>query len=166
VDASQSIAPIELAQLDAAVTGQNVASFGDPAEVSKSLIDKTNSWAKAWENKDVNSYIAFYAPNFKPEEGSYEAWVSNRRERIAKAQQINIEIADLQVVPSFDKPDEYEISFVQDYRAKYYQERSKKVLTWKESKGIWQIIREQNMPMSALTGPNKKNMNLAEAPTE
>jgi adhesin transport system outer membrane protein len=165
VDAAPSIAPIELAQLGNGVVGQQVAAFGDPAEVSKSLIDKTQSWAKAWENKDVNSYIAFYAPNFKPEEGSYEAWETNRRERISKAQQIDIEISELQVVPSFDKPDEYEISFIQDYRAKFYQERSKKVLTWKENKGIWQIIREQNLPMNTVIAPNKKNLNLAEAPS-
>ena len=157
--------PIELAQLGTAGaaggTGQQVASFGDPAEVSKSLINKTNSWAKAWENKDVNSYIAFYSPAFKPEEGSYESWVNNRRDRIARAQQIDIEISDLQVIPSFDKPDEYEISFIQDYSAKNYQERSKKILTWKESKGVWQIIREQNLPESTAGAQGKKNLNLA-----
>lgn len=163
VDATPSIAPIELAQLDAGVASQQAASFGDPAEVSKNLISKTNSWAKAWESKDISSYIAFYAPNFIPEEGSYEAWVDNRRTKISKAQQINIEISDLQVVPSFENPDEYEISFVQDYSARYYQERSRKVLTWRDNKGIWQIVREQNMPMSSMTGPGKKNLNLAEA---
>lgn len=163
VDASSTLAPIQLAQLDDGLSGQQTASLGDPAEVSKNLISKTNAWAKAWENKDVNSYIAFYAPNFKPEDGSYEAWVSNRRERISKAQAIDIEISDMQVIPSFDNPDEYEISFVQDYKAKNYQERSRKILTWKDNKGVWQIIREQNMPMSAVTGPGKKNMNLAEA---
>jgi len=164
VDAINSLPPIQLAQLDnGGVANQQVAAFGDPAEVSKSLIDKTKAWAKAWESKDLNSYIAFYAPNFKPEEGSYEAWVSNRRDRISKAQGIDIEISDLQVIPSFDKPDEYEISFVQDYRAKLYQERSKKVLTWKENKGIWQIIREQNMPVTTAQTQGRKNLNLAEA---
>jgi outer membrane protein, adhesin transport system len=165
VDASSTLAPIQLAQLDNGSNGQQVASLGDPAEVSKSLIDKTKAWARAWENKDLNSYIAFYAPTFKPEEGSYEAWVSSRRERISKAQGIDIEISDLQVIPSFDNPDEYEISFVQDYKARFYQERSRKVLTWKDNKGIWQIIREKNMPISAVTGPGKKNLNLAEAGT-
>jgi len=164
VDATNSLPPIQLAQLDnGGVANPQVAAFGDPAEVSKSLIDKTKAWAKAWESKDLNSYIAFYAPNFKPEEGSYEAWVSNRRDRISKAQGIDIEISDLQVIPSFDKPDEYEISFVQDYRAKFYQERSKKVLTWKENKGIWQIIREQNMPVTTAQTQGRKNLNLAEA---
>lgn len=166
VDASNSLPPIQLAQLNDGGPTQQVAAFGDPAEVSKSLIDKTKAWAKAWENKDLNSYIAFYAPNFKPEEGSYEAWVSHRRDRISKAQGIDIEISDLQVIPSFDKPDEYEISFVQDYQAKSYQERSKKVLTWKEDKGIWQIIREQNMPFTTAQTQGKKGLNLAQAKVE
>lgn len=161
-----TLAPIELAQLGAAGgTAQQVASFADPAEVSKSLIEKTNSWIKAWKNKDVNSYFAFYSPSFKPEEGSYEAWLSNRRDRIARAQQIDIKISNLQVVPSFDVPDEYEISFVQDYSAKNYQERSRKVLTWKESKGVWQIIREQNLPESTAGAQGKKQLNLAMSPS-
>ncbi|MFN7505008.1 MAG: hypothetical protein ACK5Q1_05530, partial [Limnobacter sp.] len=96
----------------------------------------------------------------------YEAWLNNRRDRISKAQGIDIEISDLQVVPSFDKPDEYEISFIQDYRAKSYQERSKKILTWKDRKGVWQIIREQNMPMTTTQTQGKKNLNLAEAKVE
>lgn len=160
---SDSLPPIEVAQLGNTATGQQLASFGDPAQVSKSLIDKTNSWATAWKKKDVNSYIAFYSPRFKPEEGTYEAWVNNRRERISKAQQIDIEISDLQVVPSFDKPDEYEITFIQDYKAKNYQERSKKVLTWKDHKGVWQIIREQNLPVNATGASSKKGLNLAHA---
>ncbi|WP_138518549.1 TolC family protein [Limnobacter alexandrii] len=166
VDAGNTLPPVQLAQLDNGGASQQVAAFGDPAEVSKSLIDKTKAWARAWESKDLNSYIAFYAPNFKPEEGSYEAWAANRRDRISKAQGIDIEISDLQVIPSFDKPDEYEISFVQDYRAKFYQERSRKVLTWRENQGIWQIIREQNMPESTAQIQGKKSLNLAEAAVE
>jgi adhesin transport system outer membrane protein len=159
--AAAQLPPIELAQLGTGSAGRQVASFGDPAEVSKSLISRTNSWVAAWKNKDVNSYISFYSPAFKPEEGSYEAWVNNRRDRISRAQQIDIAISDLQVIPSFDKPDEYEISFIQDYSARNYQERSRKILTWKESKGVWQIIREQNMPVSTAGAESKKNLNLA-----
>lgn len=167
VDTSPKFAPMELAQLENPnMATKQVAAFGDPAEVSKSLIDKTNAWARAWKNKDVNGYIAFYAPNFKPEEGSYETWVNNRRERISRAQDIDIQISDLQVVPSFDRPDVYEITFVQTYRAKSYQERSRKVLTWKETKGVWQIIREQNLPMNTVQIPGKKNLNLAAASGE
>lgn len=166
VDAGNTLPPVQLAQLDNGGASQQVAAFGDPAEVSKSLIDKTKAWARAWESKDLNSYIAFYAPNFTPEAGSYEAWAANRRDRISKAQGIDIEISDLQVIPSFDKPDEYEISFVQDYRAKFYQERSRKVLTWRENQGVWQIIREQNMPESTAQTQGKKSLNLAEAAVE
>jgi len=69
----------------------------------------------------------------------------------------------LQVIPSFDRPDEYEISFIQEYRAKSYQERSRKILTWKENKGVWQIIREQNMPETTAHTDGRKNLNLAHA---
>lgn len=148
--------PIEVAQ---AGNGQR-AALTDPTFVSQELIKKTNEWAKAWESKDVNRYIGFYAPVFSPEQGTYESWQANRRQRLAAAKEIDIEVSDFQVIPSFDDPEVYEIAFVQTYKAAHYQEKSRKVLTWKSIKGNWQIIREQNLPNTAEYSPEKKRLAL------
>lgn len=169
VQAPTDMAPaqaLEFAQLGNAqlpAAGPTPASLADPATVSKSLIERTNSWAKAWEQRDVNRYISYYAPTFKPEEGSYEDWVANRRDRLGSARNLNIRVSDFQVIPNFDDPDLYEVVFIQDYRAAHYQERSKKVLSWKSTNGMWQIIREQNLPENTVYAPTSKKGNLAEA---
>lgn len=119
----------------------------DPAAISNKLIEKTNEWATAWETRDINRYIDFYAPTFEPEEGSYESWQKNRRERVGQARGIEIKLSDMQVIPSFDDPAIYETVFIQKYSASHYREESRKVLTWEiQEDGSWLIIREQNLP--------------------
>jgi adhesin transport system outer membrane protein len=156
--------PLEVAQVGGAspLNTPNAAQV-DPATVSANLIDRTNAWAKAWQSKDVNAYIAFYSPMFKPEQGSYEAWEASRRERLRSASRIEVQISDIQVVPSFDDPNVYDLTFVQRYRSNNYQEQSKKTLTWKSQAGKWQIIRERNVPVQSATSdkPSDKKLNVA-----
>ncbi|MCQ8895895.1 TolC family outer membrane protein [Limnobacter humi] len=152
----QDAAPGVLPTLPVSMTAQapqKPAESVDPATVSKNLISRTSEWLKAWQNKDVNAYIAFYAPTFKPEQGNYESWEVNRRERLRSAAKIEIDMTDVQVVPNFDDPTVYELTFTQNYRSNNYQEKSKKTLTWKQQGGQWQIVRERNEP---LTGTSAK----------
>ena len=160
-DLADTLAPIELAQLGtlaALETPSQFAGLSNPAEVSKNLIDKIQMWARAWESKDVNNYVAFYSPGFKPEEGSYNSWLSQRRERVRNAQDTRIEISDIQVVPSFDQDNVYEVTFIQHYRAAHYEEKSRKTLTWRENQGIWQIVREQNQPINTAKANETNNL--------
>ena len=154
--------PLEVAQVGSG-SPLNAAPAADPATVSKNLIDRTNAWVQAWQSKDVNAYIAFYSPMFKPEQGSYEAWETNRRERLRSAARIEIQVSDIQVVPSFDDPNVYDLTFVQRYRSNNYQEQSKKTLTWKSHGGKWQIVRERNLPIQSANNSKQadKNLNLA-----
>lgn len=162
---ANALPPIQLAQVGNAPIGAQGVSYADPATVSKGLIERTNAWLKAWQSKDVNAYIAFYSPTFKPEQGSYEAWEAGRRDRLRSAARIEIQISDIQVVPSFDDPTVYELTFVQNYRSNNYQEQSKKTLTWKSHGGKWQIIREKNMPAQSAGKASEKHLNLASSST-
>lgn len=136
----------------------------DPADISSELIKKTNQWATAWEARDINRYIDFYAPTFEPEEGSYESWQKNRRLRVGQAREIEIKLSDIQVIPSFDNPSIYETIFIQKYSASHYREESRKVLTWQiQNDGSWLIIREQNLPKDTVYDQesNKEESTLA-----
>lgn len=141
--------PAQPVMVAAADTGTQQASLSDPTYVSSKLIEKTNAWVDAWQSGNVDGYLNFYAPTFKPEDGNHDTWLSNRRNRLKTAKDISIKVSDFQVIPSFDDPDVYDISFVQDYKAANYKEKSRKVLTWKRVNETWQIIREQNLPVTA-----------------
>lgn len=154
---NNNIAPEAVpAGIEVAQAGNDILPLGvtptaietaDPAAISTKLIEKTSAWATAWETRDINRYIDFYAPTFEPEEGSYESWQKNRRQRVGQARQIEVKVSDIQVIPSFDDPAIYETVFIQKYSASHYREESRKVLTWEiQEDGSWLIIREQNMP--------------------
>lgn len=161
-DFKEGMMPVNQPATGTAKTGTSLrsdqsASIGDPAHVSRNLIERTRLWAQAWMERDVNAYIGFYSPTFKPEQGSYESWEANRRDRLRGASKIEIDIADIQVVPSFDDPSLYELSFTQSYRSNNYQEKSRKTLVWKQISGKWQIIREKNAPINTAAKPSSSS---------
>ncbi len=142
----------------AADTGGQQASLSDPTYVSSKLIEKTNAWVAAWQAGEVTQYLDFYASAFKPEEGTHSSWVANRTSRLKTSKDIQIHVSDFQVIPSFDDPDVYDISFLQDYKSANYKEKSRKVLTWKKVNNSWQIIREQNLPVTAHVEKEKRHL--------
>lgn len=152
--------PILVAQANAPGVGDKMVKFTDPAKVSGKLIDQTKAWATAWETRDINQYVNFYATDFKPEDGvTYELWVTQRRSRIASSRDVEVKLTEIQVIPSFDEPDVFETTFIQHFKSKNYRERSRKILTWKaKSNGTWQIIREQNLPENTVMKQAKSDL--------
>jgi hypothetical protein len=45
----------------------------------------------------VKTYLSFYSPRFKPEQGSLAAWTKQRTQRIEKASNITVEVDKLNV---------------------------------------------------------------------
>jgi tetratricopeptide (TPR) repeat protein len=49
------------------------------------------AWAKAWSARDVKAYLAFYAPDFAPQDGLSRAdWEKQRDDRISRAKSIEV----------------------------------------------------------------------------
>jgi tetratricopeptide (TPR) repeat protein len=98
-------------------------------------------WAAAWSSKDVEKYLAYYAPDFAPEGGtSRQAWEAQRRARIAKPREIKVAVSDLKVEPV--GADRVHVSFTQDYQSDVLSNRSTKVLELSQAGGQWRIRRE------------------------
>ena len=56
-----------------------------------------NQWVKSWASKDVETYIASYAPEFKPSRGlSRSAWEKGRRKRLSSPTFIMITISNVE----------------------------------------------------------------------
>ena len=51
------------------------------------------AWAQAWAGQDVDRYLGFYAPAFKPDDGqSRKAWEDLRRSRVTGPRSIVVTI--------------------------------------------------------------------------
>jgi len=117
------------------------ASKSQSGAVEAEIASRTTAWGAAWAARDIKSYLAFYAADFKPDNGmSREAWARQREQRISKANGIRIEIQNLVVRSS--SPDTAVAEFRQIYTADTFGDTTDKVVEWRKISGQWQIVSE------------------------
>lgn len=100
-----------------------------------------SQWAGAWAARDVEQYLASYADNFKPAGLSRAKWEAQRKERITKAQSIEVNVSSLKIVLQDDS--HASATFTQDYRSDAYSDSTRKILKLEKSGGAWLIVAEQ-----------------------
>lgn len=116
-------------------------SAGSPdssGEITKTL----KAWAKAWSDKDVPAYLAFYASDFKAPGGSRQAWEKNRHERISKPKSIQVSVTD----PEIEMIDAVHAKarFRQSYRSESIKSTTTKALSLVRSGERW-LIQQENV---------------------
>ena len=98
-------------------------------------------WSDAWASRNVQAYIDSYSAAYVPAKNvSHEAWVAQRKARIAGAKKIDFNIADIKIVIHDQK--RASSTFRQSYRSPSYQDVVQKTLEWEEIGGRWLIVRE------------------------
>ena len=116
-----------------------------PGNVESVISARTTAWSDAWVARDVRNYLAFYAPDFKPEGGlSRDEWVQQRQQRFAKVNGNRIEIQNLSV--RMVNPETALATFRQVYVAGTYADTTEKTLEWRKQGGQWLIVRESARP--------------------
>ncbi len=120
------------------VPEKSVISDKDSSDVLKAV----NAWAKAWSDKDVATYLAFYASDFHTPRGtSRSAWEKSRHERISKPKSIRIEITNPKA--SFTDTRHAKVSFRQSYHSDSIKTTTAKTLEMVKTGEKWLIKQEQ-----------------------
>jgi len=120
------------------VPEKSVISDRDSNEVLKAV----NAWAKAWSDKDVAAYLAFYASDFHTPRGtSRSAWEKSRHERISKPKSIHVEITNPKT--SFTDTRRAKVSFKQSYHSDAIKTTTTKTLEMVKTGEKWLIKQEQ-----------------------
>ncbi|MGW8270116.1 MAG: FimV/HubP family polar landmark protein [Burkholderiales bacterium] len=104
------------------------------------------AWAQAWAGQDVDRYLGFYAPAFKPEDGeSRKAWENQRRSRVTTPRSIVVTVTDVDVT----RPDDSHasVTFRQAYRSDRYQDEVGKTLEFVREGDRWLIVAEKAGPV-------------------
>lgn len=101
----------------------------------------TLAWAAAWQARDVERYIGFYAPDFVARGARSNAeWAAGRRAVISRAGDITVTLEDLSVARI--GPNTIEARFRQIYRSARGTLESGKSLVWRSAGGGWTIVQE------------------------
>ncbi|MEM1247293.1 MAG: SH3 domain-containing protein [Acidobacteriota bacterium] len=102
-------------------------------------------WALAWQEQDVEAYLAHYSPSFRPAGGkSLQEWQALRRQRLSAPASITIEITELEVDKRTDTA--AAASFFQRYESDQFSDRVRKRLELELEEGAWKIVREVSLP--------------------
>lgn len=114
-----------------------------PADESREIIDTIHAWAKAWSDKNVSAYLAFYAEDFRfSGSRTRAAWEKNRHERITKPKSIQVTISHPKV--QFMDPTRAKISFRQSYRSDAFKNESSKTVEMIKKGKKWLIRQERS----------------------
>src|SRR5438309_505105 len=128
------------AKSTAATPAENAARLeeGDGAAVLQTVL----AWASAWSNQKVESYLAFYAQDFKTPKGeAREQWEAARKQRIAAPKKIDVAIESPKVV--LKGANDAVINFRQVYRSDSLKVNSNKTLIMVRRDGRWVIQQER-----------------------
>ena len=117
----------------------NTGHSSNSGEITQTL----KAWAKAWSDKDVAAYLAFYASDFRTPGGtSRQAWEKNRHERISKPRSIQVSIAEpgIEVIDATHA----KVRFRQSYHSESIKSTTTKALTFVKSGERW-LIQQENV---------------------
>ncbi len=105
------------------------------------------NWARAWEKKDVNTYLSFYSKDFKGSKNHRGAWEASRQRAFKKHKNISIKLSDIQIEQKSSK--KVEVNFFQEYKSDGYRDTGVKELLVEKKGTTWKIIKETWVPANA-----------------
>ena len=110
--------------------------------VSQKLITEAlDGWRQAWESRDTERYLKFYAPQFHASiDATHEKWLVRRRLRIGEKKRISVGISDLRL--TFRDATHATTIFHQKYGSDIYNDVVLKTLNWEFIDGVWHITME------------------------
>ena len=101
------------------------------------------SWAEAWEQKNVEKYLSHYSDDFITPGGmSLASWKKQRYQRLGKSQSIKIKIRDMQKQKV--NTSRSRVTFIQDYQSENYSDQVVKTLELAWENGAWNIVVEMS----------------------
>jgi adhesin transport system outer membrane protein len=126
---------------------RSAAPVATPASVPAAApatiaVQRLQDWAAAWMSHDVERYLAFYGPDFKPLKGTKAAWIAQRRRLVGKPGTISVTLSDIQAHALGDT--RVETSFDQAYASAGFKDTMHKTLVWDRVGGEWKIVGESN----------------------
>ncbi len=118
------------------------APAATPPAVAEAVRRLVGSWSEAWQNQDVEAYVAHYSRRFAPADGQTRtAWAASRQQRLTAPEFIEITVTDLEIEWLGDTS--ARAAFDQRYRSNTFEDSVSKVLELVREDGRWKILEEK-----------------------
>ena len=107
------------------------------AQSATIAVRRLQDWAAAWMNHDIDQYMSFYGPGFKPPKGTRAAWIAERRRLVGKPGAIDVALGNIRTRALTDT--RVETSFDQAYASANFKDTTHKTLVWDRVGDEWKI---------------------------
>jgi tetratricopeptide (TPR) repeat protein len=115
-----------------------------PGLPSEALLQSTiEKWARAWDQKDFDTYINAYTDDYRGRRANHAAWVKFRRSRVLRPGDIRVTLSNIRVHSR--SADRAVIDFHQAYSSPNYRDKVAKRVVLVNDRGIWKIARESTL---------------------
>jgi len=104
------------------------------------------SWEKAWEEQDLNAYIAHYDSRFQSGKMDLAAWKRHKKELNQKYTYIEVGVRDLKIEETSSRT--ATVHFKQSYRADKYEDFGLKHILLVKRGNHWKIKKEEWEPLT------------------
>ena len=107
----------------------------------KGLAGAFEGWRAAWESRDSDKYLGYYAARFKSDDQDLAAWSEHKRAVNASKSWIKVAATRLTML-RYPRESFVVVSFDQDYRSSNLSNTMRKRQYWIKEDGRWQILYE------------------------
>jgi outer membrane protein, adhesin transport system len=115
---------------------------GAAAQSAAIVVQRLQDWAAAWMRHDVEQYMRFYGPGFKPVKGTQAMWIAERHRLVGKPGAITVVLGNIRAHALTGT--RVETSFDQAYARAGFKDSVHKTLVWNRVGGEWKIVGESN----------------------
>jgi len=110
------------------------------SRLGRLLLGKVDGWSRAWSQKDLNRYLAFYTADFRWRNLNLEGWRKRKAFLNQRYKKISVQFSDIR----FFRQGDMVLAFADEiYRSDKFASRGFKYLYLVQNSEEWRIIREQ-----------------------
>jgi murein L,D-transpeptidase YafK len=115
---------------------------GTGIALRRDLMQRVESWREAWENRDVDQYLAYYAPGFTAGGMNLAKWSAQKRRVNSGKSWIRVRLDRVSIFLYPGRDDLAVVTFQQDYRSNNLARQMRKRQYWIREDGVWRILHE------------------------
>lgn len=112
------------------------------AKERESLASRVEAWRQAWESRDTDQYLRYYAGDFQADGLDLAAWSRQKRQVNASKEWIEVRLNRVSLFRYPGKEQLAVVTFDQDYRSNNLNNKMRKRQYWKQENGAWKIVYE------------------------
>lgn len=125
--------------------GAHWRTAAEAAAEREALRRAFEGWRSAWQSRDTERYLAYYARDFRSGLKSFQQWAAHKR-RVNKAKDfIEVEVGQVSFFRYPGHADLVLVDFAQDYRSSNYQTSTHKRQYWRRDEDAWRIVHEDSV---------------------